>query len=302
MPHEAAARPDLPAPLLAVQARTGPLLAGTSGLLATFPGAFSRSEAMSTMLTTSSAAHVEYVLRIADSSLILGQRLAEWCGHGPVIEEDIALTNVALDLIGQARLLLAHAGALEGRGRDEDQLAFLRPEPEFRNCAIVELPNGDFGRTILRNFLFAAFQRSLWQGLAGSADPQLAAIAAKSLKETRYHLQHASDWVVRLGDGTEESHARMQRALDLLWPYMAEFFSPSPADETAAAAGIGPAWSSLEPDWEGAVRPVLDVATLTVPASTPFRTFGKFGFHTEHLGHLLTGMQYLQRAYPGGRW
>lgn len=256
---------------------------------------------MSTM-TVANEAHVEYVLRIADSSLILGQRLAEWCGHGPVIEEDIALTNVALDLIGQARLLLTHAGALEGKGRDEDALAFLRVESEYRNYAIVELPNGDFGRTILRNFLVAAFQRPLWQALQASADAQLAAIAAKSLKETRYHLQHASDWVVRLGDGTEESHARMQQALDLLWPYTAEFFSPSPTDDAIAAAGYGPAWSSLEAHWEGAVRPVLDVATLAVPARTPFRTFGKFGTHTEHLGHLLTEMQYLQRTYPGGRW
>jgi ring-1,2-phenylacetyl-CoA epoxidase subunit PaaC len=257
---------------------------------------------MNVTLAAASTAHIEYVLRIADSSLILGQRLAEWCGHGPVIEEDIALTNVALDLMGQARLLLAHTGALEGRGRDEDQLAFLRPEADFRNCAIVELPNGDFGRTILRNFLFAAFQRPLWQTLEGSADSQLAAIAAKSLKETRYHLQHASDWVVRLGDGTEESHARMQLALDLLWPYTAEFFSPSPTDDAVAITGLAPAWSSLETGWEETVRPVLDVATLAVPARTPFRTFGKFGNHTEHFGHLLTGMQYLQRTYPGGRW
>ena len=257
---------------------------------------------MNVTLAAASAAHIEYLLRIADSSLILGQRLAEWCGHGPVIEEDIALTNIALDLIGQARLLLTHAGALEGRCRDEDQLAFLRPESDFRNCAIVELPNGDFGRTILRNFLFAAFQRPLWQALQASTDEDLAAIAAKSLKETRYHLQHASDWVVRLGDGTEESHARMQVALDLLWPYTAEFFSPSPTDDVVSVTDIGPAWSRLEDEWEAAVRPVLDVATLKVPARTPFRTFGKFGKHTEHLGHLLTEMQYLQRTYSGGRW
>lgn len=257
---------------------------------------------MKATLAAASAAHIEYVLRIADSSLILGQRLAEWCGHGPVIEEDIALTNVALDLIGQSRLLLTHAGKLEGRGRDEDRLAFLRSEPEFRNLAIVELPNGDFGRTVLRNFLFAAFQRPLWQALAGSTDAELAAIAGKSAKETRYHLQHASDWVVRLGDGTDESHARMQQALDLLWPYTAEFFSPSPTDEVAAVTSIGPAWASLEADWEAAVRPVLDVATLKLPARTPFRSFGKFGRHTEHLGHLLPEMQFLQRTVPGGSW
>ncbi len=255
-----------------------------------------------TAATKTHPAHLEYVLRIADTSLILGQRLSEWCGHGPVIEEDIALTNIALDLIGQARLLLTHAGALEGRGRDEDQLAFLRPEPQFRNVTIVELPNGDFGQTILRNFLVAAWQRELWQALAKSSDAELAAIAAKSLKETRYHLQHASDWVVRLGDGTEESHRRMQGALDTLWPYTAEFFSGTPADDVAAATGTGPAWSSLEGAWSAAVTSVLEVATLKVPARTPFLTRGKLGVHSEHLGHLLTEMQYLQRTYPGGTW
>ncbi len=185
--------------------------------------------------TADDAAHLEYVLRIADTSLILGQRLSEWCGHGPVIEEDIALTNIALDLIGQARLLLTHAGELEGKGRDEDQLAFLRSEPQYRNLTIVELPNGDFARTILRNFLVGAWQRELWQKLAASSDTELAAIAAKSLKETRYHLQHASDWTVRLGDGTDESHERMQRALDDLWPYTAEFFSATGEDEAVEA-------------------------------------------------------------------
>ncbi|NJD30862.1 MAG: phenylacetate-CoA oxygenase subunit PaaC [Gammaproteobacteria bacterium] len=255
-----------------------------------------------TAATQTHPAHLEYVLRLADTSLILGQRLSEWCGHGPVIEEDIALTNIALDLIGQARLLLTHAGALEGRGRDEDQLAFLRREPEFRNLTIVELPNGDFGQTILRNYLVAAWQRELWQALPGSGDAALAAIAAKSLKEARYHVQHASDWVVRLGDGTDESHRRMQAALDLLWPYTAEFFSATPVDEAAAAASVGPAWASLEAAWTGAVTPVLEVATLAMPARTPFLSRGKAGVHSEHLGHLLTGMQHLQRTYPGGTW
>jgi ring-1,2-phenylacetyl-CoA epoxidase subunit PaaC len=255
-----------------------------------------------TAATQTNPAHVEYLLRIADTSLILGQRLSEWCGHGPVIEEDIALTNIALDLIGQARLLLTHAGAIEGRGRDEDQLAFLRREPEFRNLTIVELPNGDFGRTIVRNFLVAAWQRELWQALATSSDSELAAIAAKSLKETRYHLQHAADWVVRLGDGTSESHARTQSALDLLWPYTAEFFSPSPTDDVAVAAAVGPAWSSLQAAWMAAVAPVLEVATLSAPADTPFLSRAKFGVHSEHMGHLLTEMQYLQRTYPGGTW
>lgn len=255
-----------------------------------------------TSATQTHPAHLDYVLRIADTSLILGQRLSEWCGHGPVIEEDIALTNIALDLIGQARLLLTHAGALEGQGRDEDQLAFLRREPEFRNVTIVELPNGDFGRTILRNFLVAAWQRELWQALARSSDSGLAAIAAKSLKETRYHLQHASDWVIRLGDGTEESHRRLQDALDLLWAYTAEFFSATPTDDVALATAVGPAWSSLQSAWTAAVTPVLELATLKIPASTPFLTRGKLGVHSEHLGHLLAEMQYLQRAYPGGTW
>ena len=252
--------------------------------------------------TAVNTAHLDYVLRIADTSLILGQRLSEWCGHGPVIEEDIALTNVALDLIGQARLLLTHAGKLEGRGRDEDQIAFLRTEPQYRNLTIVELPNGDFARTILRNFLVAAWQRELWQKLATSNDTELGAIAAKSLKETRYHLQHASDWTVRLGDGTDESHARMQRALDYLWPYTAEFFSASAEDKAVETAAIGPSWSALESAWDAAVRPVLEVATLTVAARTPFLSRSKHGQHTEYMGHLLTEMQYLQRTYPGGTW
>lgn len=258
------------------------------------------------MTTTTTAAahtaHFEYVLRLGDSALILGQRLSEWCGHGPVIEEDIALTNAALDLLGQARLLLTHAGALEGRGRDEDALAFLRREHEYRNLTICELPNVDFGRTILRNFLFAAFQLPLWEALASSGDAQLAAIAAKSAKEARYQLHHAADWTVRLGDGTEESHARMQRALDDLWPYTAEFFAPDPVDAAIEAAGIGPAWSSLAPAWEREVLPVLESATLAVPARTPFLSRGKQGRHSEHLGHLLAEMQYLQRTYPGAKW
>jgi ring-1,2-phenylacetyl-CoA epoxidase subunit PaaC len=257
---------------------------------------------MTATATNTHPAHLEYVLRIADTSLILGQRLSEWCGHGPVIEEDIALTNIALDLIGQARLLLTRAGALEGLGRDEDQLAFLRLEPEFRNLTIVELPNGDFGRTILRNFLVAAWQRALYQALSRSADEDLAAIATKSLKETRYHLQHAADWVVRLGDGTEESHARMQSALELLWPYTAEFFSGTPVDDVVLATAVGPAWSTLQPDWDAAVASVLDVATLKPPVRTPFLSRGKTGVHSEHFGHLLTQMQYLQRTYPGGTW
>jgi ring-1,2-phenylacetyl-CoA epoxidase subunit PaaC len=249
-----------------------------------------------------SNANFEYLLRIADSTLILGQRLSEWCGHGPVLEEDLALTNIALDLIGQARLLLTHAGALEGAGRDEDRLAFLRAQHEFRNVSLCELPNGDFARTTMRNLLFSAFQVELWQALRASSDSELAAIGEKSLKEARYHLQHAADWVVRLGDGTDESHARAQRALDELWGYCAELFQSDAVEQEAAAAGIGPLWSSLEPAWREAVLPVLEEATLRVPAPSAFKSTGKLGVHTEHLGHLLADMQAMQRTYPGAQW
>ena len=243
-------------------------------------------------------ARVEYVLRLADSCLILGHRLSEWCGHGPVLEEDIALTNVALDLIGQARSLYVYVGALESKGRSEDEFAFRRNENEFRNVSIVELPNGDYGFTIMRNFLFSTFARELWAMLQAHADSQLTEIASKSLKETRYHVQHATDWVIRLGDGTDESHTRVQRALDTLWPYTAEFFSTSASD----GDDVGPAWSTLENRWSSVVRPVLDVATLRVPAPTGFLSRGKEGMHSAHMTPLLAEMQYLQRAYPNCNW
>ena len=247
-------------------------------------------------------ARLDYLLRLADNPLILGQRLAEWCGHGPVLEEDLALANTALDLIGQARLLLTLAGACEGKGRDEDQLAFLRGEREFLNWTLVELPNGDFGRTVLRNFLYSACQLHRWDALQQAPDAQLAGIAAKSLKETRYHLRHASDWVVRLGDGTEESHARMQTALDELWPYTAEMFCDDVVETEAAATGIGVVASALQAPWEATVQPVLEEATLAVPARTPFLSRGKQGVHSEHMGHLLAQMQTMQRSFPGARW
>jgi len=257
---------------------------------------------VSTLTAPVSAAHVGYLLRIADSSLILGHRLSEWCGHGPVIEEDIALTNVALDLIGQARALFTHAGVLEGGDRDEDAFAFNRLQEEFFNVSMVELPNGDYAFTILRNFLFTAFQRELWIALQSSVDIGLAQIAAKSVKETRYHVQHASDWTVRLGDGTEESHARMQQALDSLWPYTAEFFSASPGDAEIAMSGIGPAWATLETGWREAVLPLLDVATLQIQPRTGFVSRGKEGMHGKHMQALLGEMQFLQRAYPNCKW
>ncbi|MCA3130386.1 MAG: 1,2-phenylacetyl-CoA epoxidase subunit PaaC [Betaproteobacteria bacterium] len=245
---------------------------------------------------------LEYVLRLGDSALVLGQRLSEWCGHAPVLEEELALANTALDLLGQARLLLTRAGQMEGAGRDEDALAFLRDPQAFRNVTLVELPNGDFARTVLRNLLFCAFQEQLWAGLRASSDAELAAIAAKSAKETRYHVEHAADWCVRLGDGTDESHQRMQEALDTLWPYTAELFTADAVDEAAAATGFGPAWASLEAGWQKLVRPVLEEATLAVPAPTAFRSTGKGGVHSEHLGHLLALMQTLPRSHPGARW
>ena len=254
---------------------------------------------MSAITSSASVADVEYVLRIADSSLILGHRLSEWCGHGPALEEDIALTNVALDLIGQARALYTHAAALEGNDRDEDRFAFNRTADEFRNLSIVELPNGDYAHTIVRNFLFTAFQRELWTALNASADTRLAEIARKSLKETQYHVQHASDWTIRLGDGTEQSHTRMQRALDALWPYTAEFFSAAGEGDAAA---IGRAWSTLEAGWDRAVRPVLDVATLSIPERGSFLSRGKDGVHGAHMRDLLAEMQHLQLTYPDCNW
>ena len=253
-------------------------------------------------IATVSDQHLEYLLRLADSPLILAQRLSDWCGHGPVLEEDLALSNMALDLIGQARLLLAHAGQVESMGRDEDQLAFLRAENEYRNLTLVELPNGDFGQTVMRNFLFSAHQVELWQRLHSSSDTKLAAIAAKSAKESAYHLRHSADWVVRLGDGTEESHRRMQAALNTLWPYTAELFNPDEIDRAMASSGIGFDPSTLKPDWLTLVSQIVDEATLSQPTDTPFISTGKSGRHSEHMGHLLGELQYLQRAFPGAQW
>ena len=245
---------------------------------------------------------LNYVLRIGDACLIHGQRLGEWCGHAPIIEEDIALTNVALDHIGQARALLTLAGELEGRGRDEDALAFLRQEREYRNPTMLELPNGDFARTVLRVFLWASFMKVLCKALATSTNAQLSAIAAKSRKEVRYHQQHSGDWVVRLGDGTEESARRMSDALALLWPYAAEWFADDDIDRDAQASGLGPAWSTLESDWMAELQPVFEAAKLSPLADTPFRTTGKRGVHSEHMGYLLAEMQTLPRAFPGAVW
>ncbi len=250
----------------------------------------------------SHSATVQYVLRIADSCLIHAQRLSQWCGHAPVLEEDIALTNIALDHIGQARALLTLAGQMEGRGRDEDALAYQRSEREFCNVTMLELPGGDFARTLLRGFLWAAFLGVLWPRLATSSNPQLSAIAAKCAKETRYHERHCADWVRRLGDGTPESHQRIATALNELWPYSAEWFVDDAVDAQAAATALGPAWSTLQSAWLGVVQPVLVEAGLSPPAMKGFRSTGKAGRHSEHMGFLLAEMQSLAREFPAGVW
>ena len=249
---------------------------------------------------------VRYVLRIADTCLVHAQRLAEWCGHAPVLEEDIALANLGLDLLGQARALLSHAGRLEGGGHDEDALAFLRIEQDYFNVTLVELPlrrgGADFADTQLRCLIVAAWLAPLWQGLVISRDRELAAIAAKAAKETRYHLEHAADWVVRLGDGSPESARRMQAALARAWPYVAELFDDDAVDTAAAASQLGPPASALREPWLARMRPVLADALLTPPADSAFRSHGRSGSHSEHMGFVLAEMQHLQRVFPGGVW
>jgi ring-1,2-phenylacetyl-CoA epoxidase subunit PaaC len=236
---------------------------------------------------------VEYLLRRGDDALVLGQRLAEWLGHGPQLEEDIAAANISLDLIGEARLWLTLAGEREGRGRDEDQLAYLREQHEFRNCTMVELPNGDYAFTIVRRLLFDVYQKVLFKGLSSSGDEQVAAIAAKAAGENAYHCEHSADWTIRFGDGTEDSHRRAQAALDALWPYTEEWFVADDVDPDAGA---------LREPWRREVEPVLAQATLAVPPATRFLSTGRRGAHSEHLGYLLAEMQVLQRTHPGAQW
>jgi len=249
-----------------------------------------------------SDARLQYVLRLADTSLVLGQRLAEWVGHAPALEEDLGLANVSLDLIGQARLLLTYAGEIEGRGRTEDDLAMSRDQSDYLNLAMAEQPNGDFACTIVRQFLIDAFQLELYEALQQSKDARLAEIAAKALKETRYHVRYSASWMVRLGDGTEESHRRTQEALNNLWRYTQEFFAADAVDEEMARAGIAPVLAELAPRWSARVDEVLREATLQRPVDTPYSWHGKRGDHTEHLGYLLAEMQFLHRAYPGATW
>jgi ring-1,2-phenylacetyl-CoA epoxidase subunit PaaC len=243
-----------------------------------------------------------YVLRLGDLSLILGQRLGELVGHGPALEEDLGLANISLDLIGQARLLLSYAGEIEGKHRDEDALAFLRDHRDYFNAVLAEQPNGDFGHTIVRQVLIDAFQQEIYSRLSQSSDQRLGAIAAKAEKETRYHLRYSSGWLIRLGDGTEESRARVQTALDTLWPYTVELFAADELDSRMAAAGIAPQLSEVHTAWAARIETILAEATLKRPVDRPYSWHGKRGEHSEHLGYILSEMQYLQRTHPGAHW
>jgi ring-1,2-phenylacetyl-CoA epoxidase subunit PaaC len=259
------------------------------------------------------AAPLQYVLHLADNALVLGQRNAEWCGHGPVLEEDIALTNISLDLIGQARLLYQHAAALQGNGATEDSLAYFRDAGQFRNYTMLELPHHgplagtaaadrDYATTIARNFLYSTLALLQWEALQQSNDAQLAAIAGKSLKETRYHVRHARDWLVRLGDGTEESQARMQAAIDHLMPYTQEFWTKSPAESAAMANGTGFDTPSIRGAWDAEIDAALAEAKLKRTPAAGHVSRGKEGLHSEHLGYVLAEMQGLARQHPGATW
>jgi ring-1,2-phenylacetyl-CoA epoxidase subunit PaaC len=241
-------------------------------------------------------------LTLGDTSLILAQRLGEWIGHAPALEEDLALANIGLDLLGQARHLLTFAAQLQGGGRSEDDLAFLRDPQDFQNLALVEQPNGDFGQTIVRQFLIDAWQLELFERLQQSSEPRFAELAAKAIKETRYHFRFSAGWIVRLGDGTEESHLRVQSALDALWRFTHEMFVANSPEQQAAALGIVPDPASLAAAWSSRVEEVLKEATLKRPTDVAYAWHGKRGQHSEHLSRLLAEMQYMQRTYPGAQW
>lgn len=257
---------------------------------------------MTASIQVGASPQVQYLLRLGDSCLVLAQRISEWSGHAPILEEDLALSNMALDLLGQARGLLTHAAKLDGQGHDEDQLAFLRDERQYLNPVLMELPRGDFAFTVLRNFAVSSWLLLLWRRLEQSSDAELAAIAGKAVKEAAYHQQHAADWVLRLGDGTEESGARMRAALATLWPYCNELFDSDAVDAAAAAQGLGPDWATLKEDWRAQFFEVLAEAGLDCPKDSAYQSQGRRGIHSEHMGHMLATMQYLQRAYPGGVW
>lgn len=252
-------------------------------------------------MTQKSDPKFEALLRLGDNALILGHRVSEWCGHAPVLEEDIALANTALDLLGQTSLWLEYAGEVEGKGRSADDIAFLRDAWDFRNVTLAELPNGDFAQTMARHLAFAGWHELVLQHLTRSADARLAAIAEKGVKEMAYHWRHAAEWTIRLGDGTDESHVRMQAGLAAVWGYTPELFASDAVDEAMLAAGIGADLALIRPEWDARIDAVLAEATLTRPEGR-VRSNGKQGVHSEYLGHILAEMQFLQRAYPGMEW
>lgn len=248
------------------------------------------------------AASFEYIARLGDDRLVLGHRLSEWCGHGPILEEDIALANIALDLIGQANLLLALAGKIEGKGRDQDALAYFREAVDYRNTLLVELPKGDFAFTIVRQFLVSVFAYLQLEALQKSSNKELAGIASKAVKEVKYHVRHSADWMIKLGDGTEESHRRMQDAVNDIWRYTGELFLADDVDRSAAASGLGVDPTTLEAPWRAHIDDVLTRATITVPEVKFMQRGGRAGKHTEHLGHILSEMQIVARSFPTGAW
>jgi ring-1,2-phenylacetyl-CoA epoxidase subunit PaaC len=245
---------------------------------------------------------VLYSLRRADDALILGHRLSEWCGHAPMLEEDMALANMGLDLLGQARELYSYAAKVEGKGNDEDKFAYLRDVRQYRNLLLVEQPNGDFAQTMVRQLFYAAFADLYWRAMMKSSDPALAAIAAKSEKESAYHLRHSSEWIVRLGDGTEESHARAQGAIDNLWAFTGEMFGVDDSERGLIDAGVAIDPTALQPHWLKTASDVVSEATLSLPTNNWMQQGGRSGRHSEHLGHLLSELQSMQRTFPGATW
>jgi ring-1,2-phenylacetyl-CoA epoxidase subunit PaaC len=247
-------------------------------------------------------AQLQYTLRLADDAFVLGHRLSEWCSRGPLLEEDLALTNLALDLIGRAHALYEHAARLENKGRTADDLAYRRPEHAYHNHLLCELPNGDFAHTIMRQFFISAFEELFFAELSQSRDERLAAIASKTRKEVKYHLAHAADWVIRLGDGTQESHDRMQQAADNLWMYTGELFEMNEADLSLLRSGLAADLAPVKMQWREKVSAVFSEASLTVPTGEYMQTGGLSGRHTEYMGHILAEVQYLQRTYPDAKW
>lgn len=245
---------------------------------------------------------VLYALRRADDALILGHRLSEWCGHAPAMEEDMALANIGLDLLGQARELYTYAAEVEGKGNDEDKFAYLRDIRQYRNLLLLEQPNGDFARTMVRQFFYSSFADLYWRAMMKSTDATLAAIAAKSEKESAYHLRHSSEWIVRLGDGTDESHRRAQSAIDDLWAFTGEMFAVDDGERALIDGGVASDPAALKAQWQKAVAGVVNEATLTLPKNDWMQQGGRVGRHSEHLGHLLSELQSLQRSFPGATW